>query len=103
MNAYRFLYIKVHRATQVDAIKASAISIELHNVYFSTKSAAMHEICDKISCVFEKEPLSRFAEEGQLMSYAHTSFWQCMDTKPEKDKLERLWQGSHAPWKVWAE
>ena len=52
-------------------------------------------------CVFEREPLRRLAEEGQLMSYQHRGFWQCMDTLREKVELEQLWQSGHAPWKVW--
>lgn len=50
---------------------------------------------------FEKEPLERLAQEGQLVSYQHAGFWQCMDTKREKDILERLWETDNAPWKVW--
>ncbi len=51
--------------------------------------------------VFEKQPLERLADEGQLMSYSHTGFWQCMDTKREKDILEKLWEQNQAPWKKW--
>ena len=52
-------------------------------------------------CVFEQEPLRRLAEEGQLMSYQHRGFWQCMDTLREKMELETLWDSGKAPWKVW--
>ena len=51
--------------------------------------------------VFERQPLERLAAEGQLMSYSHSGFWQCMDTKREKDMLEKLWETNCAPWKVW--
>lgn len=51
--------------------------------------------------VFEKEPLGRLAEEGQLMSYHHKGFWQCMDTLHEKNILEELWAANKAPWKKW--
>jgi glucose-1-phosphate cytidylyltransferase len=54
---------------------------------------------DEIS--FEKEPLEKVASEGELMSYIHNGFWQCMDTKREKDMLETLWQSGKAPWKSW--
>lgn len=50
---------------------------------------------------FEKEPLEKIAAEGELMSYLHNGFWQCMDTKREKDMLEALWQSGEAPWKCW--
>lgn len=51
--------------------------------------------------VFEKRPLERLAEEGQLMAYKHNGFWQCMDTKREMDMLEDLWLSGEAPWKLW--
>ncbi len=52
-------------------------------------------------CVFEREPLEKLAEEGQLMSYKHKGFWQCMDNVREKDMLEKLIQGGEAPWIKW--
>ncbi|HEY7344661.1 MAG TPA: glucose-1-phosphate cytidylyltransferase, partial [Gaiella sp.] len=50
---------------------------------------------------WEREPLERLAQEGQLMAYRHTSFWQCMDTLRDKKLLEELWQNG-APWRVWS-
>lgn len=50
---------------------------------------------------WEKEPLERLAEDGQLMAYRHTSFWQCMDTLRDKHILETLWQGGNPTWKIW--
>ena len=51
--------------------------------------------------IFEQEPLNTLAEEGQLMSYMHRGFWQCMDTKREMDLLEHMLETGNAPWKVW--
>lgn len=51
--------------------------------------------------VLEREPLERLVAEGQLMSYRHTGFWQCMDNVREHDLLEKLWSSGQAPWKVW--
>lgn len=51
--------------------------------------------------MFEREPLERLAAEGQLSSYMHTGFWQCMDTQKEYEKLETLWSKGNAPWKSW--
>jgi glucose-1-phosphate cytidylyltransferase len=51
---------------------------------------------------FQKEPMERLAADNQLMAYRHESFWQCMDTLRDKVYLEHLWEGPHAPWKVWA-
>lgn len=49
----------------------------------------------------ENEPLERLARERQLMAYRHDGFWQCMDTQRDKHKLEELWNGGRAPWKIW--
>ena len=51
--------------------------------------------------VFEKDPLEKLAKEGQLMSYMHKGFWQCMDNKREMDMLEKLLAAGKAPWKKW--
>lgn len=51
--------------------------------------------------VWEQEPLMRLAEEGQLMAYEHTGFWQPMDTLRDKHHLEELWTSGKAPWKMW--
>jgi glucose-1-phosphate cytidylyltransferase len=50
---------------------------------------------------FEKEPLEQLAEDGQLMAYRHTGFWQCMDTVRDRKLLQSLWDTGSAPWKVW--
>ena len=51
--------------------------------------------------VFEAKPMERLATEGQLMSYRHDGFWQCMDSMREKQLLEDLWKSERAPWKIW--
>lgn len=53
------------------------------------------------STIFEKEPLEKLADEGELVSYVHTGFWQCMDNVREKNMLEKLLKDEKAPWKVW--
>lgn len=50
---------------------------------------------------FEKGPLQKLSEEGQLKAYKHNGFWKCMDTKREKEELEALWESGKAPWKTW--
>lgn len=51
--------------------------------------------------VFEYGPLEQLAKEGMLLTYKHNGYWQCMDTKREKDMLEELWRTQNAPWKTW--
>ena len=47
--------------------------------------------------VLEQEPLESIANKGQLNAYKHYGFWQCMDTKRDKDLLEELAK-STVPW-----
>ena len=51
--------------------------------------------------VFERDSLERVAAEGELMSYTHNGYWQCMDTKREEDMMENLWQSGKDTWKSW--
>ena len=51
--------------------------------------------------VLEREPLAKLAAEGELMSYMHRGFWQCMDTSREKKVLEKYLSTGTAPWKKW--
>jgi glucose-1-phosphate cytidylyltransferase len=53
------------------------------------------------SVVWEREPLERLANEGQLSVYHHNGFWQPMDTLRDKRHLEALWDSGKAPWKTW--
>jgi glucose-1-phosphate cytidylyltransferase len=50
---------------------------------------------------WEVGPLQRLAEEGELMAYQHTGFWQAMDTLRDQNQLEELWRRGNPPWKVW--
>ena len=51
--------------------------------------------------VFEKAPLETLAAKGELMSYMHKGFWQCMANKREMNMLEKMLENSQAPWKKW--
>lgn len=53
------------------------------------------------STVWEQEPLMKLADEGELMAFEHTGFWQPMDTLRDKHHLEELWVSGTAPWKSW--
>jgi glucose-1-phosphate cytidylyltransferase len=62
------------------------------------------EVIDYIdgdSTIWEREPIEKLANDGQLMGYRHDGFWSCMDTLKEKHYLEDFWNSGNAPWKVW--
>ncbi len=62
------------------------------------------EVLDYIdgdTTVFEKKPLETLANQGELYTYKHKSFWQCMDTLRDRNYLNELWSDEKAPWKTW--
>ena len=50
---------------------------------------------------WERDPLEKLAEEGQLAAYRHTGYWQAMDTLRDKIVLEQIWKEGNPPWKLW--
>lgn len=52
-------------------------------------------------CIFERTPLERLAENGELMVYRHDGFWQCMDTVRDMNILADEWKKTKPAWKVW--
>ena len=42
----------------------------------------------------EREPLEKVSKKKQLTAFKHRGFWQCMDTKRDKDQLEALFKKS---------
>ena len=68
--------------------------------FFVLSPDVLHYITDD-STKWEREPLERLAQEGNLAAYQHHGFWQPMDTLRDKIYLEELWQSGKAPWKVW--
>lgn len=81
----------------------SSMDGALINAGYMVLEPQVFDYLDGDGCVFEQGPLQKLAAEGQLMSYRHQGFWQCMDTLREKNLLERLWQSGKAPWKIWVD
>lgn len=71
------------------------------NAGYMVLEPKVFEYLDGDSCVFEKVVLEQLAMKGELMSYVHHGFWQCMDSLREKQLLERIWETGEAPWKRW--
>jgi glucose-1-phosphate cytidylyltransferase len=53
------------------------------------------------STIFEKEPLEKLTEIGELYTYKHFGFWKPMDTLRDKHELNNMWENGKAKWKVW--
>ena len=49
--------------------------------------------------MFEREPLINLSNSNELMAYKHDGFWQCMDTKKDYDRLQKL-ANNNPPWEL---
>lgn len=56
------------------------------------------EFIEDDAIVLEKDPLEQVCKMKELMAYKHYSYWQCMDTKRDKDQLVELIKKNNAPW-----
>jgi glucose-1-phosphate cytidylyltransferase len=54
---------------------------------------------DKI--MWERGPIPKLMELGQLMAYRHDGFWYCMDHLADKRMLEEMWRNGDRRWATW--
>lgn len=51
--------------------------------------------------VWEKNILEKLCKNKQLNCYKHHGFWKCMDTRNDKEFLEKEWKTKRPKWKNW--
>ncbi len=61
----------------------------------------LNYLTDEESCDFERGPLERLTEKGEVMVYKHKGNWECMDHERDVDHLNKLWNTNQAFWKFW--
>ena len=49
--------------------------------------------------MFERQPMSKLANERKLMAFKHNGFWKCMDTLRDKIILDKMWSEKKVLWK----
>lgn len=79
--------------------KPQALEGMINGGYFVFDQRVWDYLEDNDDLYFEREPLMRLAEAGQLAVYQHEGFWQPMDTYREWKLLNELWETGAAPWK----
>ena len=55
-------------------------------------------LIDDDHTILEKSPLMKAAMSNELMAFKHEGFWQCMDTKRDRDYLNQIWDTGNTPW-----
>lgn len=89
-----------HDGNQVKSFKEKPQTEEgwINGGFFVFKTKMLDYI-EGDTTIFEREPLERVAREGELHSFQHNKFWQCMDTMRDKNLLNQLWEKGEAPWR----
>ncbi len=49
----------------------------------------------------EKEVFEDLVKEKKIGVFRHESFWECMNTFKDTQKLNELWKNGNPPWKKW--
>ena len=74
----------------------------LINGGFFVLSPKVLDYIEDNNTIWEKDPLTKMAADGELMAFEHSGFWQPLDTLRDKNYLEDLWIKETAPWKIWS-
>ena len=59
------------------------------------------DLIESDATIWESEPLTSLANDGELRAYKHDGFWRPMDTLRDRNQLEEMWIKGRAPWKIW--
>lgn len=68
--------------------------------FFVCRRDVFDYLDDREDLVFEKDPMDRLVESGQVMVFKHTGFWHPMDTSRDFNLLNGFWNSGQAPWIV---
>jgi glucose-1-phosphate cytidylyltransferase len=85
----------------VSFVEKPPVRDEWINGAFFVLEPGVFDYIDGDGSKWERGPMESLAKDGELMAFRHEGFWQCMDTKCERDYLNRLWREGRAPWAVW--
>ena len=55
------------------------------------------DLIDDDDTILERDPLEKASVLGELMAYKHEGFWRCMDTKRDRDSLQKMWEQGKLP------
>jgi glucose-1-phosphate cytidylyltransferase len=99
------IFTLVDETTKINSFKEKPKGDGVENAwinggYFVVEPQALEYITND-QTIWEKDPLEKMAEIGQLSAFKHFGFWHPMDTLRDKQVLEGLWETKKAPWKNW--
>lgn len=76
----------------------SQLNVGWINGGFFVCESKMLDFIDGDSVMFEREPLEMIAGKTLLGAFKHHGFWQCMDSKRDRDLLQSLCEEGNQAW-----
>lgn len=55
----------------------------------------------KDDSALEGDVMENLVRKGELATYLHKGYWQCLDTSRDLDALKKEWKSKHPKWKIW--
>ena len=88
----RFGELNINHDNSVDNFKEKPVMKDgwINGGFFIIEPTFL-DFIESDTTLLEEEPLETVASMGELMAYRYDGFWQCMDTKRDKDLLEKLY------------
>jgi glucose-1-phosphate cytidylyltransferase len=98
----RFGELKLDGTSVVNFAEKPQVADEWINGGFFVLEPEVAQYLSGDDTTFEREPLERLAQDGQLEAYLHNSFWQPIDTLSELRHVRALWDEGSPPWRIWS-
>ena len=95
----RFGEMTINNKNEVKSFKEKpqTTSSWINGGYFVFQNRFINYI-ENDDTVLEKSPLENCTADSELMAYKHNDFWQCMDTKRDKDYLDNIYKNNNNKW-----
>ena len=90
----RFGSIKINRNLVKVFKEKSKLDEGWINGGFFVFEPSIFKYIDNNMTYLEKDPLENISKKKQLVAYKHNGFWQCIDTKRDKDLIQKILKNS---------
>jgi glucose-1-phosphate cytidylyltransferase len=94
----RFGELELNDSLVVAFQEKSQLNVGWVNGGFFVCEPQILDFIESDSVMLEREPLERIARESQLGAFKHHGFWQCMDSKRDRDLLQSLCDEGNQVW-----
>ena len=95
-----FHFITLNADGVVQSIKdVTRSGLRINGGYFVFRKEIFQYMRDREELLYE--PFQRLLEREKLLAYKYDGFWAAMDTFKDKQLLDDIYAGGHAPWQVW--